>query len=137
LALNVFSWVWAVGVGKRVGIYCSDVSGAFDRVNAASLIRKLRAKGVHKSLLAVLASWLDTRNARVCVDGVFSQDVPLSNMVFQGTVLGPPLWNCYYEDAHKAVLEALFLDTVFADDLNCFRVFDACYGDKFVIRKIK
>ena len=54
LACMVFSWIWALGLGKRVALYCSDVSGAFDRVNASRLIQKLRAAGVHDLLLEVL-----------------------------------------------------------------------------------
>ena len=41
----------------------------------------------------------------------------LSNSVFQGTVLGPPLWNVYYQDARRHVNDVGFLETVFADDL--------------------
>ena len=73
LAFTVFSWIWALGIGKRIALYCSDVSGAFDRVSADRLLAKLKARGVHEKILAVLASWLDTRSARVCVDGFFQQ----------------------------------------------------------------
>ena len=45
-------------------------------------------------------------------------------MVFQGTVWGPPLWNCFYEDGRRAVNAKGVLETVFADDLNCFKCFD-------------
>ena len=44
-------------------------------------------------------------------------------MVYQGTVLGPPLWNIYYADAAIAVKVHGFLEIVFADDLNCFKDF--------------
>ena len=66
----------------------SDVSRASDRVNSTRLIGKLRAAGVHEALFAVLANWLNIREATVCVDGHFS--VALENMVFQGIVFGPP-----------------------------------------------
>ena len=42
----------------------------------------------------------------------------LRNMVFQGTVLGPTLWNLFYEDARRAIQEAGFVEIVNADDLN-------------------
>ena len=88
-------------------------------------------------MLKVLVGWLDSGSERVSVDGVFSDEVVLSNMVFQGAVLGPPVWNCYYEDARKAVSKSSFVDTVFADDLNCFCVFDGCHGDRHILDKIR
>ena len=44
-------------------------------------------------------------------------------MVYQGTVLGPPLWNVYYADAAVAVNLIGFMEIVFADDLNRFKDF--------------
>ena len=49
----------------------------------------------------------------------------ISNMVYQGTVLGPPLWNVYYADAAQAVNIHGFLEIIFADDLNCFKDFQS------------
>ena len=42
-------------------------------------------------------------------------------MVYQGTVLGPTLWNLFFEDARAAINEVFFTEYVFADDLNAFR----------------
>ena len=47
LALNVLKWITAMNSGMRIGLYCSDVSGAFDHVSAERLARKLQHKGVH------------------------------------------------------------------------------------------
>ena len=33
-------------------------------------------------------------------------------MVFQGTVLGPTLWNLFYEDAWRSIHEAGFVEIV-------------------------
>ena len=43
--------------------------------------------------------------------------------MFQGTVFGPPLWNLYYADARTAVNAKGFVETIFADDFNCWRLF--------------
>ena len=75
--------------GAKVGIYCSDVSGAFDHVSADKLIRKLAACGVNSRMLQVIRSWLRDRKARVVVAGAESQEFNLSNMLFHGTVWGP------------------------------------------------
>ena len=77
------------------------------------------------AILLVIQSWLYERKARVAVGGKFSRDMKISNMVYQGTVLGPPLWNVYYADAAQAVNIHGFLEIVFADDLNCFKDFDS------------
>ena len=61
------------------------------------------------------------RKARVAVGGKFPKDWSIHNMVYQGTVLGPPLWNVYCADAAAAVNMIGFLEIVFADDLNCFK----------------
>ena len=133
LALNVLRWIMALGRGSRVGLYCSDVSGAFDRVPAERLIEKLRSKGVHPQIVQLISSWLEDRTAIVIVDGRSSQPTVLANSVFQGTVWGPPLLNVYYEDARLAVNLADFEETVFADDLNCFREYDAQWSDKRIL----
>ena len=74
-------------------------------------------------LNAIVSSWLEERIARVCVDGCFSHGTFLRDMVFQGTVLGPLLWNVYYGDSSVAVRATSFIEAVFADDLNCWRIF--------------
>jgi hypothetical protein len=43
--------------------------------------------------------------------------------VFQGTVLGPPLWNAFFADARRALLKHGYDETVFADDLNAWKTF--------------
>ena len=135
LCFTVCLWIWALGTKKRIGVYCSDVAGAFDRVDAQRLVLKLQAKGVHQRILKVIESWLGERTAYVCVDGVKSLPFVLRNMVFQGTVWGPDLWNTYYSDVSKAVEENDFQGTVFADDLNSFKVYDAGIGDQFIMKE--
>ena len=123
LALLVLTWVRAPGTGRKVAVYCSDVSGAFDRVRRERLIAKLKKKGLHPRLVAVLASWLQERFAHVVVGGTSSKDMILRNMVFQGTVTGPTLWNLFFEDARHAINECFYKEVVFADDLNAYRIY--------------
>ena len=61
----------------------------------------------------------------------------LSNMVFQGTVTGPTLWNLFYEDARHAINECFFTEVVFADDLNAYRPFPATTHNSAIMRSIK
>ena len=107
--------------GGKVGVYCSDVSGAFDRVSRQRMIAKLEAKGMEPSLVKVFASWLRSQKAKVLVGGQASEHFSLTDMIFQGTVWGPTLWNIFYEDARRAINEVFFKEVIYADDLNAYR----------------
>ena len=121
LAWNVLKWLGAASRGLKLGIYCSDVSGAFDRVSSHRLLDKLRHKGLHGKFVLLIQSWLHDRNAVVVVDGSFSAPHSLRDAVYQGTVWGPPLWNCMYEDGRSSVNAIGFSETVFADDLLSYK----------------
>ena len=119
LALSVLTWLIHLERGCMVALYCSDVSGAFDRVCEQRLGTKLDRSGLHPRILRFLKSWLEPRTSSVILDGYSSTLTPLENSVYQGTVLGPPLWNVHYADAKRAVNNEGFEEVVFADDLNC------------------
>jgi hypothetical protein len=122
LALLTMRWVEALEKGMKVLIYCSDVSGAFDRVSRERLLNKLTAKGIHPKLVKLIGSWLEPRRASVVVSGAKSEEFLIKDMVFQGTVLGPQLWNLFFEDAKSAINEFMYEEIVFADDLNAYKV---------------
>ena len=82
---------------------------------------KLASFRLNTKLLSVIRSWLGTRQGFVIVNGKKSNPMLLFNLVFQGTVWGPCLWNLFYEDARIALRVHHFLEIVFADDLNAFR----------------
>lgn len=108
LALLVMVWLQALADGKKIAVYCSDVAGAFNRVAASRLVAKLKAKKVHPKLIKVLSSWLRQRAAIVVVGGAHSKEVPITDMVYQGTFLGPTLWNLFFEDARTAINNYMF-----------------------------
>ena len=85
----------------------------------------------------MVASWLVNRCAVVVVDGVYSKPTTLTNMVYQGTVWGPPLWNVYFEDSRHAVNQCGFEDAFFADDLTCDRIFDKSLNNVAVMEEMK
>ncbi len=123
IAFMTLSWIFGFNEGKKFGVYCSDVAGAFDRVKRERLVAKLRAKGIHETFIRILDSWLQARTAKVVVGGAQGDDMELTGMIYQGTVWGPWLWNIFYEDARVAINKALFQEIVYADDLNAFREF--------------
>eukprot|EP00973_Karenia_brevis_P090707 12403869-Karenia_brevis.AAC.1 len=79
-ALLVCKWMLAFLRKRRVAVYCSDVSGAFDRVSSSILLLKLRQKGVPIIVVNLLKSWLRRRQAQVVVGGATSSTIELSNM---------------------------------------------------------
>ena len=52
------------------------------------------------------------------VEGAISQAMALANMVFQGTVLGPCLWNASFADVAQYVPSGSQRINLFADDLT-------------------
>ena len=104
----------------KIAVYCSDVTSAFDRVSMEWLIM-MKAKKLHLQIIDVISSWLRQRAARVVVGGEYSDVMVLASMVFQGTVLGPTLWNFLFEDARLAINEWRYTEAVYADGLNAYR----------------
>ena len=90
-----------------------DFSAAFDRVNHAGLLYKLRSAGVGGSLLSVLAQFLSQRTQKVAIDGIFSDSVNVVSGVPQGSVLGPLLFLLYTSDLFSCVENTL---VGYADD---------------------
>jgi hypothetical protein len=135
LAIMVLTWLHGMWKGMKFGLYCSDVSGAFDKVDAGRLVEKLRVKGFTQPIIQILQSWLRKRTARV-VGGRCSQEMGLENQVFQGTVWGPSLWNTYFEDATDAVETLGFIAMVFADDLDSFKAYPLATENHVIIDDI-
>ena len=94
-ALLYYALSWVVDLGCKVGVYLFDVSGAFDKVDAELLMSKLTSFVLHKRLLAVIRSWLRDRDGYVIVSGESARRINLRDIVFQGTVRGPQLWNAF------------------------------------------
>ena len=121
LAHLVLVWLKALSKGRKLGVHSSDVSGAFDRVSPERLLQKLRAENMHPIIIEVIKSRLRDRKAYVVVGGERSAEITFKNIVFQGTVWGPPLWVCFYEDARRAINEWFYTEVAFVDDLNVYR----------------
>ena len=98
----MMSWILLICKGKKVGGYLGDISGAFDRVSKEYLIAKLNAAGVGSMYLNFLDAYLAPRRGQVLVEGKASETFEIANSVFQGTVLGPTLWNVFFADIVNA-----------------------------------
>ena len=137
LLLMVLSWLEAMVLDMKVGLYCSDVSGAFDRVSSQRVVLKLEALGVHASLVDIIRSWLGARQAHVVVGGLQSSPVEMSDMVYQGTVWGPPLWNTFFADSSTSVHSCGFTEVKFADDLNTYKRFHRSCSDRCINEELR
>ena len=89
-------WLLDLDDGNIIGVYLSDISGAFDRVDREILLTRLLEAGVSDTMLSFLRDYLAPRRARVAVQGASSDPFGIADEVFQGTVLGPPLWNIFF-----------------------------------------
>ena len=77
------------------GAFLNEISGAFDRVSKEIISSKLQGFGIGETCLRFLDSYLAPRIGNVVVQGKMSENMIQDNSVFQGTVLGPPLWKCF------------------------------------------
>ena len=91
-----------------------DLSKAFDKVNHAILIHKLKEKGISGKILTWLNSFLTNRTQQVVIDGSTSSPTVVSSGVPQGTVLGPVLFIIYMDDMNNVINHCLL--KMFADD---------------------
>ena len=111
----------ALNDGCTAGVYLSDVSGAFDKVDAELLMSKLKSFGLNKRLLAVIRSWLRDRDGYVIVSGESSRRINLRDIVFQGTVWAPKLWNAFFGDCVIAIPGFVFDVVIYAHDCKVFK----------------
>ena len=114
LLLLVLQWLLLFASGHKVALYCSDVSGAFNKVDAERLCSKLRDLGLHPQIVSLLSSWLRPREASIAVSGKSSSTFQMDNMVYQGTVWGSSLWNCYYTDSKIPIRRYRSIEIFFA-----------------------
>ena len=91
------------------------------------MLAKLHACGVGATFLNFLDAYLAPRKGQVVVQGAFSDCFEIANSVFQGTVLGPPLWNTFFADVSTPASSTGGREAMFADDLKIFKnLIDYC-----------
>ena len=99
------------------GIYL-DLKKAFDTVDHAILLEKLKRYGFTNSPLNLIKSYLSNRKQCVEFDGVRSELKQVNIGVPQGSILGPLLFLVYVNDFPNISKMAKFL--LYADDTAIF-----------------
>jgi len=91
-------WDKALDRGTDTYVIALDIAGAFDRVWHRGLTAKLRSYGISGPLLTLLTDYLEGRSLHAVLNGHSSSVHPTKASVPQGSVLGPLLWNIYFND---------------------------------------
>lgn len=94
-----------------------DLAKAFDRINHAFLIRKLRAFPISTCLISLIQSYLSNRKQIVCLYGEKSECITPQSSVPQGSILSPLLFALFINDMPELIKTNILL---FADDIKLF-----------------
>lgn len=104
--------------GGQVDVVYTDFEKAFDRVDHALLLQKLRHLGIHGDLLRWTESYLSRRSQAVVLGGYRSDYITIPSGVPQGSHLGPLFYNAYIFDIADVFSHANHL--LYADDKKVF-----------------
>ena len=85
-------------IGKQTDLILLDFRNAFDKVAHEKLLLKLHLYGIRGDTLKWIKDFLDNRQQTVVINGINSDEVPVSSGVPQDSVLGPILFLAYIKD---------------------------------------
>ena len=110
----------SVAGGQEVDAIYLDLSKAFDKVPHNLLLTKIEMCGISDPLLSWFKSYLTGRQQRVVIDGSFSEWLPVTSGVPQGSILGPIMFLVYINDAPDYICPSSTI-ALFADDSKLSR----------------
>ena len=99
---------------KTVGGILMDLSKDFDCVPHDLLLAKLAAYGIDHNLILYIHSYLLNRKQCVCTDNILSEFDKVILGVPQASIVGPILFNCFFNDFYYFIKNANVQN--FADD---------------------
>ena len=95
-----------------------DLRKAFDSVPHDKLLFKLHSFGITGELWLWLKAYLSSRTQCVCINDTYSDTLPVTSGVPQGSILGPLLFLIYINDVPSLVKIVSVL--LYADDTKCY-----------------
>ena len=101
---------------KMCAVVAIDVENAFNTVPWTGVIGVLKERGISKYLRRIISSYLSDRKI-VLQDEATERKRDISAGVPQGSVLGPTLWNVYYDKLLRVEMPADVTSVAYADDL--------------------
>ena len=110
--------------GKEVDVLYLDLSKAFDKVDHLLLLAKLKGYGISAFLLKWFRSYLADGAERVVLEGVYSDWLPVTSGVPQGSILGPLLFPVFVNNMPDYVCSDSKL-AIFADDSKLYRTLES------------
>ena len=96
-----------------------DFRKAFDSVSHNKLLDKLWSLGITGSLWLWFRAYLSSRSQTVYINGHYSDYLPVTSGVPQGSILGPLLFLVYINNIPSLAKSARLL--LFADDTKCVK----------------
>ena len=91
-------WLWNIDNNLLNGVTFLELKKAFDTMDHAILLGKLKLYGVSSQSLSWLRSYLSDRKQQTFIDGVQSDFCNITCGIPQGSILGPLLFTNYIKD---------------------------------------
>ena len=128
LLRTIQTWKTHLNKGKKIGAIFMDLSKAFDTIDHNLLLAKMNAYGFSTKSLSFIKSYLTNRFQRCKISSSYSDWRKVKCGVPQGSILGPLLFNIFFNDIFLFVERSTICN--YADDntlFSCEKNFDIVY----------